>query len=173
MDVNGCATENLWLMDIFQRQNFSDGIFTQFPAGAWVWGKNENSEDAAVNYGVQSMLIDGYLLKAKKYKYFNSEFTTGKTPAVDAFRNYGIICPNGGTTMDAYDSKRTNIKNLTIMYQQPQKGGTTGNGIRVWQHGGGSMNPTNGKLEDRVEMVTYRGLRLACANQFVQVLAGA
>lgn len=171
MDVNGCATENLWLMDVYQRQNFSDGIFKEFPAGAWVWGKNENSEDAAVNYGVQSMLIDGYLLKAKKYKYFNSEITTGKTPAQDAFRNYGIICPNGGATRDAYDSTRTNIKNLTIMFQTPQKGGTTGNGIRVWQHGGGSQNPTNGKLEDRVEMATYRSIRVAAANQFIQIQA--
>lgn len=169
MDVNGCAKENLWLMDIYQRQNFSDGIFKEFPAGAWVWGKNESSEEAAISYGVQSMNIDGYLLKAKKYVYFNSEYTTGKTPASDAFRNYGIICPQG-TSPNATGTKGgSNIKNLTIMYQTPQRGGTTGNGIRVWPHGGGSENPTNGQLIDQIEMVTYRGLRVCAASQFIQV----
>lgn len=172
MDVNGCAKENLWLQDIFLRQNFTDGIFREFPAGAWVWGKNEMSEEAAVHYGVASMLIDGYLFKAKKYKDFNTETSTGKTPVNDAFRNYGIICPQG--TSQAYTKDGgtiTNIKNMTIMYQQPQRGGTVGNGIRVWQHGGGSENPTNGQLVDQVEMVCYRSLRVAAANQFIQVQA--
>lgn len=170
MDVNGCYKENMWMMDIYQRQNFSDGIFKEFPAGAWVWGKNENSEDAALAYGVDSMKIDGYLFKAKKYAYFNTEKTTGKTPLVDAFRNYGIICPQG-MAPDARDGAGNGVKNLQVMYQTPQRGGTTGNGIRVWQHGGGSMNPTSGQLVDKVEMVTYRGLRMCAANQFIQVQA--
>lgn len=168
MDVNGCAKENMWLQDIFQRQDFSDGIFKEYPAGAFVWGKNENSEEAAINYGVQSCMIDGYLLKVKKYSPFNTEVTTGKTPLVDYFRNYGIICPMGTTR----DSRTANVyKNISIMYQAPQKGGTVGNGIRVWQWGGGSMNPTDGTLRDHVEMVTYRGLRVCAANQFVVVSA--
>ena len=55
------------------------------------------------------------------------------------------------------------------MYQQPQKGGTIGNGIRVWQWGGGSVNPTDGTLRDHVEMITYRSIRVCSANQFIQV----
>lgn len=169
MDVNGCTKENLWLQDIFQRQDFSDGIFKEFPAGAWVWGKNENSEEAAVNYGVQSMLIDGYLLKVKKYSEFNTEVTTGKTPTDDYFRNYGIICPQG-TVRDARDAGKV-YKNVTVMYQAPPKGGTIGNGIRVWQYGGGSQNPTDGTMRDQVAMITYRGVRVCAANQFVIVSA--
>jgi hypothetical protein len=167
MDVNGCTKENLWLQDIFQRQDFSDGIFKEFPAGAWVWGKNENSEEAAVNYGVQSMLIDGYLFKVKKYGQFNTEVTTGKTPTTDYFRNYGVICPQG-SVRDARDASKS-YKNITVMYQEPPRGGTIGNGIRVWQWGGGSMNPTDGTMRDHVEMITYRGLRVCAANQFVIV----
>jgi len=54
----------------------------------------------------------------------------------------------------------------------PVKGGTIGsNGIRVWSHGGGSSNPTNGKMEDKVEMIAYRGARVAAANQFLIVQA--
>lgn len=167
MDVNGCAKDNLWLMDIFQRQNFSDGIFTEYPAGAYIWGKNELSEEAAIAYGVQSVYIDGYMLKAKKYTPFNSEVVYGKTPTTDYFRNFGVICPQG-TTMDARDASKT-YKNVTLMYQQPPRGGTIGNGIRVWRHGGGSENPTNGTMNDNVEMITYRSIRVTAANQFIIV----
>lgn len=169
MDVNGCAKDNLWLQDIYQRQNFSDGIFKEFPAGAWVWGSNEKSQEANINYGVQSIMIDGYRFGVKKYSQFNTEVTTGKTPNVDAFRNYGIICPQG-STRDAKDSTKE-YKNIQVMYQAPVKGGTIGNGIRIWQWGGGSMNPTDGTMRDHVEMITYRGLRVAAANQFIIVQA--
>jgi len=167
MDVNGCAKDNLWLQDVYQRQNFSDGIFKEFPAGAWVWGKNENSEEARINYGVQSIQIDGYKFDVKKYKQFNTETYTGKTPTNDAFRDFGIICPMG-TARDAKDATKV-YKNITVMYQQPPMGGTVGNGIRVWQWGGGSKNPTDGTMRDHVEMITYRGIRVAAANQFIQV----
>jgi hypothetical protein len=55
------------------------------------------------------------------------------------------------------------------MMMQPPRGGTVGNGIRVWPHGGGSTNPTDGTLLDKISMVTYRGIRTAAANQFVIV----
>jgi hypothetical protein len=167
MDVNGCAKDNIWLQDVYQRQQFSDGIFKEFPAGAWVWGQNEKSEEANINYGVQSIMIDGYRFGVKKYKEFNTEVRTGVTPVTDAFRSYGIICPQG-TTRDAKDSTKS-YKNITVMYQTPPKGGTIGNGIRVWQHGGASVNATNGQMLDKIEMITYRGLRVTAASQFIQV----
>lgn len=168
MDVNGCAKENMWLQDIFQRQDFSDGIFKEYPAGAFVYGQGEKSQEASVAYGFQEILIDGYLLKVKKYSPWNTEVQTGKTPTTDYFRNYGVISPMG-TVRDAKSSQV--MKNITVMYQQPQKGGTVGNGIRVWQWGGGSMNPSDGTLRDHVEMATYRGLRVCAPNQFVIVSA--
>lgn len=167
MDVNGSVSENMWLQDIYQRQNFSDSIFQQFPAGSWVWGSNEKSQEAAINYGVQSIRIDDYLLKVKKYKPFNTEFTTGVTPSVDYFRNYGIIIPQG-ETRDARDASKV-YKNVTVMYQQPVAGGTIGNGIRVWQYGGGSRAANSGTMQDNVSMIAYRGIRCVAANQFVIV----
>ena len=59
------------------------------------------------------------------------------------------------------------------MYQAPPKGGTTGNGIRVWQWGGASLNPTTGKMNDNVEMITYRGSRVVAASQFINVQAAS
>ena len=169
MDVNGCTSENMWLQDIYQNQNFSDGLFAAYPAGAWVWGSNEKSEEAAISYGCKSIAIDGYHFKVKNYRPFNSEYLTGVTPTTDFFRNFGMICPQG-ETRDAKDASKT-YKNISIMYQQPPKGGTIGNGIRVWQWGGGSQNPTTGTMNDNVEMITYRGSRVVAANQFVIVQA--
>lgn len=165
MDVNGCANQNIWFQDIFQRQNFSDGLFKEFPAGAFVWGTGEKSKDASVAYGFDALYIDNYLFNIKKYKHFNTETSTGKTPLVDRFRDFGIIQPQG-ETRDAKDATKV-YKNFTVMYQDPPKGGTTGNGIRVWQHGGGSQNPTNGKMNDNVEQICYRGTRLVAANQYL------
>jgi len=170
MDVNGCANENMWLQDIYQRQNFSDGLFKEYPAGAYVWGQNEKSEEAAINYGVQSLRIDGYMFKVKKYKQFNTEMTVGITPVSDFFRNFGMICPQG-ETRDAKNVTKA-YKNITVMYQAPPKGGTTGNAIRVWQWGGGSQNPTSGTMTDNIETITYRGTRVCAANQFIIVQAG-
>lgn len=171
MDVNGCSTQNVWLCDIFQRQDFSDGIFKEFPAGAFVWGTGEKSKEASIAYGFQELMIDGYLLQVKKYKPFNTEVTTGKTPLDDYFRNYGIIAPLGVAKDAKGEDNTSQIKNISIMYQEPQRGGTVGNGIRVWPYGGGSLNPTDGTLTDNIAMITYRGVRVAGANQFVIVSA--
>jgi hypothetical protein len=166
MDVNGCAKENMWLMDIYQRQDFSDGIFKEYPAGAYVWGQKENSEEAAVAYGTQQLLIDGYLFKVKKYSPWNTEVQTGLTPTNDYFRDFGVIAPMGSVP----DAKTyTQLKNITVMMQMPQKGGSVGNGIRCWAYGGGSTNPTDGTLVDKISMVTYRGVRTCAANQFITV----
>ena len=170
MDVNGSTSENMWLQDIYQNQNFSDGLFAAYPAGAWVWGANEKSEEAAINYGCKSIAIDGYHFKVKKYRPFNTEYISGVTPVNDYFRNFGLICPQG-ETRDAKDASKL-YKNITVMYQQPPKGGTVGNGIRVWQWGGASQNPTTGTMNDNVEMITYRSARVVAANQFV-ILQGA
>lgn len=168
MKVNGCAKENVWLMDIYQRQDFSDGIFKEYPAGAYVWGSGTNSQEASVAYGTQQMLIDNVLFKAKEYSPWNTEAQTGKTPTTDYFRNYGVIAPQGVVP----DAKTyTPMKNISVMTQTPQGGGTTGNGIRVWQWGGGSMNPSDGTARDHVSMMTYKGLRVCGANQFVIVSA--
>jgi hypothetical protein len=169
MDVNGCAKECMWLQDIFQRQDFSDGLFQTYPAGAYVWGKNETSQEAQIAYGVQHLNIDGYMLGVKKYRPFNTEFTTGNTPNVDFFRNYGMIIPFG-TAQDYKDATKV-YKNLTIMFQQPPAGGTIGNGIRVWEHGGGSRNPSDGTMVDFIEFICYRSQRTVACNQFIQVEA--
>jgi hypothetical protein len=77
-----------------------------------------------------------------------------------------MIYPMGETK----DSKSgATYKNITIMYQEPPKGGTVGNGIRVWQYGGGSPNPTDGTMTNQIAMLTDRSSRVCAANQFIIV----
>ena len=164
MDINGCDKQCAWLADIFQRQDFSDGLFTTFPAGAFVWGQGEKSEDASVAYGFNKLYIDEYMFMIKKYPQFNTEYTTGKTPSIDYFRDFGLLYPMGKTQ----DSRSGNTySNLTIMYQQPPIGGTIGNAIRLWQYGGGSPNPTDGTMTNQLAILTYRGTRLCSANKWL------
>jgi hypothetical protein len=169
MDVNGAANQCMWMMDIYQRQNFDDGLFSAYPAGAYVYGSKANSEEAIMAYGTKQLYIDGYLFSVKKYKQFDPEVVYGVTPNVARFRNYGFIAPMG-TTRDARDSTKS-YNNITIMNQPVAGGGSIGNNIRVWQHGGASMNPTNGTMNDNVELYTLRGSRVVAANQFINVEA--
>ena len=167
MDVQGNPVQNQWLMDIYQRQEFDDTLFAQYPAGAFVWGQGSASEDASVAYGFQSFRIDGYLLQLKKQMgLFNTEPIYGKTPTADQSRNYGLIIPQG----EVRDGKtQEKLKNLTVMYQEPRGGGTVGNGIKVWQYGGASPKANSATMTDTVSMITYKGLRAAGINQFFAV----
>jgi hypothetical protein len=169
LDVNGGVKQNLWFTDLFQNADFSDGIFAAFPAGAFVWGEGEKSEEASVSYGFRTMQIGGYRFQVSKYKNLNTEAYVGLTPDIDFFRNSGFICPLAETA-DAKTPSRV-YKNITVMVQQPPKGGSIGNGIRVWNWGGGSTNPSDGTLRDNIEMACYRGIRVVAANQFVWLTA--
>lgn len=167
MDVNGCANQCMWLQDIFQNQNFSDGLFAAYPAGAFVWGSAEKSQEAAMTYGTRQLYIDNYMFSVKKYKQFDPEYVYGVTPQIARFRNYGFIYPMG-ETRDAKDVTKS-YKNITIMTQPLPRGGTIGNDIRIWQHGGASENPTNGTMNDNIEFYAKMGTRVVAANQFVNV----
>lgn len=169
LDVNGCDKQVAWLADMFQREDFTDGLFKEYPAGAFVWGQAEKSRDASVAYGFDHLWVNEYMLQIKKYKNFNTEYYTGKSPITDYFRYFGAIYDQG-MTPDA--NTGSNYSNLTVMYQQPPEGGTVGNAIRLWRWGGGSPNPTDGTLNNKVEIATYRAVRLCAANHVV-FLAGA
>jgi len=169
MDVNGCANQAMWMQDIYQNQNFSDGLFAAYPAGAFVWGSAEKSQEASMTYGTRQLYIDGYMFSTKKYKQFDPEYVYGVTPLQARFRNYGFIYPMG-ETRDARDVTKS-YKNVTIMTQPLPRGGTIGNDIRIWQHGGSSENPTNGTMNDNIEFYSLMGSRVVAANQFVNVEA--
>ena len=168
LDVNGADKQIAWLADMFQRQQFSDGLFKEYPAGAFVWGQGEKSKEASVAYGFDNLYINEYMLGIKKYKNFNPEFYVGKSVPNAAYANFGMLYDMGKTP----DSKTGNsYANVSVMYQEPPVGGTIANGIRLWRHGGGSPNPTDGTLNNYVSIATYRGLRLCAANHVIFLAA--
>ncbi len=172
MMVNGNPAQNQWLMDIFQRQEFDDTLFAQYPAGAFVWGSNSASEAASVAYGFDSFKIDNYMLQLGLNTAFNTEVTHGKTPTTDQYRNFGMIIPQGGvnTKFDTGTGPKTGkIKNLQVMYQEPLGGGTIQNGVKVWEYGGNAEVNMTGTLNHSVSMVTYQGVRAAGLQQFFSV----
>ena len=167
-DAYGSAESFMWMMDWMQRADIDDTIFDMFPAGSWVWGKNERGQEAAVTFGVESIKIDGRLFKLKKYNGFAPEIVYGKSPDTAFYRHYGSIMPEGTTT----DIRSGQImKSFEVMYQPPVGGGRTQNGIRVWRHGGGSMNPTDDVMADSIHQITYQGMRITGAQQFITVTA--
>lgn len=173
MDVNGNGAQAMWLMDIFQRQEFDDTLFAQYPAGAYVWGSGSASEAASVAYGFDNFKIDNYMLQLKKYAGFNTEVTHGKTPDVDQYRNFGIIMPQGEVNNAKYGNggnvKRGRIKNIQVMYQPPMGGGTIANGVKVWQYGGAAPDNLTATMQHTVSMITYKGIRCANMQQFFTV----
>ena len=172
MDVNGNPSQNQWLMDIFQRQEFDDTLFAQYPAGAYVWGSGSASEEASVAYGFDNFKIDNYMLQLKKYAGFNTEVTHGKTPDVDQYRNFGIIMPQGTVNTKSNNggvTKQSKLKNVQVMYQEPMGGGTIANGVKVWQYGGAADENMTGTMDHTVSMITYKAVRAAGLQQFFTV----
>jgi len=172
MDVNGNPSQNQWLMDIFQRQEFDDTLFAQYPAGAYVWGSGSASEEASVAYGFDNFKIDNYMLQLKKYAGFNTEVTHGKTPDVDQYRNFGIIMPQGTVNTKSNNggvTKQSKLKNVQVMYQEPMGGGTIANGVKVWQYGGAAEENMTATMDHTVSMITYKAVRAAGLQQFFTV----
>lgn len=167
--LNGSADQAIWITDLYQSRDFSDSIFNALPAGAFVWGQNEKSEEASISYGFKSINIEGYMLQKKIWDGFNTELTTGITPVIDRYKNFGIIMPMGSTNIKNSDGSLGTAKSVDVVYMQPPGGGTVKNGIRVWPHGGGSLNPTDATMVDYIEMITYRGIRTTALNQFIYV----
>lgn len=168
LDVNGADKQVAWLADMSQREDFTDGLFKEYSAGSFVWGQGEKSKESSVAYGFDQLYINEYMLNVKKYKNFNTEYYAGKSPTTDYFRNFGAIYDQG---MTANANTGEMYSNLTVMYQQPPEGGTIGNGIRLWRWGGGSPNPTDGTLNNKVEIATYRAVRLCAANHVIFLAA--
>lgn len=172
MDVMGNPSQNQWLMDIFQRQEFDDTLFAQYPAGAYVWGSGSASEEASVAYGFDNFKIDNYMLQLKKYAGFNTEVTHGKTPNVDQYRNYGIIMPQGTVNTKSNNggvTKQGKLKNVQVMYQEPMGGGTIANGVKVWEYGGAAPDNLTATMQHTVSMITYKAVRAAGLAQFFTV----
>jgi len=171
---NGGTNLYHWMQDIYQRQELDDEIFTTYNNGAIKWQEAYGADMIEIGYGFSSIKIDDIQYDMKLYRPFNSETVYGKAGTTSQYRNYGILIPQG----KFYDSRNTvPYKNLSVVSNSVPNVGTTSSGgaddIRLVTTGmfaeAGPNSSVTTTANFSARMLCYKGLRVAGANQFIQV----
>jgi len=159
-DFNGGAQEYHFLMDSYMRSYVDDGIFASYTGGAIQWASVGGSQEVAIKYGFDSIKIDGITYHLKKYLPFNAEAVYGVAPASEYYKNFGLLIPmKEGRDAQSGDK----IPSLRIVYNEVEPGKE----IKVWETGALAKVPTSDKLELNVHHMSYCGIQLFGANQFL------
>ena len=160
LNFNGAPAEIHHLSDVYQNQEIQRLLFGTYDQGAVLWESVGGSAVAAAKYGFSSLAIDGYNFHFKKYAPFSPEAMYGVAPAVaSAYKNYGLLIPQG-----SHRDPRTSAVRpmLTIMYQNTPDGE-----ILSMESGGFAQSNRTPDMTLVNTLVTYKGLRLAAANQCI------
>jgi len=161
-DFNGGAQEYHFLMDSYMRSYVDDGLFAAYTAGAIQWASVGGSSEVAIKYGFDSIKIDGITFHLKKYLPFNAEAVYGVAPASEYYKNSGLLIPMKDGR-DAVNGDK--IPSLRIVYNEVEPGKE----IKVWETGALAKVPTNDKMELNVHHMSYCGIQLFGANQYITV----
>lgn len=161
-DFNGGAQEYHFLMDSYMRSYVDDGLFAAYTAGAIQWASVGGSSEVAIKYGFDSIKIDGITFHLKKYLPFNAEAVYGVAPATEYYKNSGLLIPMKDGR-DAVNGDK--IPSLRIVYNEVEPGKE----IKVWETGALAKVPVGDKLELNVHHVSYCGIQLFGANQYITV----
>jgi hypothetical protein len=161
-DFNGGAQEYHFLMDSYMRSYVDDGLFAAYTAGAIQWASVGGSSEVAIKYGFDSIKIDGITFHLKKYLPFNAEAVYGVAPATEYYKNSGLMIPMKDGR-DAVNGDK--IPSLRIVYNEVEPGKE----IKVWETGALAKVPTNDKMELNVHHMSYCGIQLFGANQYITV----
>lgn len=161
-DFNGGAQEYHFLMDSYMRSYVDDGLFAAYTAGAIQWASVGGSSEVAIKYGFDSIKIDGITFHLKKYLPFNAEAVYGVAPATEYYKNSGLLIPMKDGR-DAVNGDK--IPSLRIVYNEVEPGKE----IKVWETGALAKVPTSDKMELNVHHMSYCGIQLFGANQYITV----
>jgi len=161
-DFNGGAQEYHFLMDSYMRSYVDDGLFAAYTAGAIQWASVGGSSEVAIKYGFDSIKIDGITFHLKKYLPFNAEAVYGVAPATEYYKNSGLMIPMKDGR-DAVNGDK--IPSLRIVYNEVEPGKE----IKVWETGALAKVPTSDKMELNVHHMSYCGIQLFGANQYITV----
>lgn len=161
-DFNGGAQEYHFLMDSYMRSYVDDGLFATYTAGAIQWASVGGSSEVAIKYGFDSIKIDGITFHLKKYLPFNAEAVYGVAPATEYYKNSGLLIPMKDGR-DAINGDK--IPSLRIVYNEVE----AGKEIKVWETGALAKVPTSDKMELNVHHMSYCGIQLFGANQYITV----
>lgn len=162
-DFNGGAQEYHFLMDSYLRSAVDDALFAKYQNGAIQWASVGGSSEVAVKYGFDSIKIDGTTFHLKKYLPFNAEAVYGQTIGTAGYyARTGLLIP----VKDGRDAQTGDkIPSLRLVYNEVEPGKE----IKVWETGALAKVPTNDKMELNVHHMSYCGIQLFAANQFMKV----
>ena len=162
-DFNGGAQEYHFLMDSYLRSAVDDALFAKYQNGAIQWASVGGSSEVAVKYGFDSIKIDGTTFHLKKYLPFNAEAVYGQAIGTAGYyARTGLLIP----VKDGRDAQTGDkIPSLRLVYNEVEPGKE----IKVWETGALAKVPTNDKMELNVHHMSYCGIQLFAANQFIKV----
>lgn len=162
-DFNGGAQEYHFLMDSYLRSAVDDALFAKYQNGAIQWASVGGSSEVAVKYGFDSIKIDGTTFHLKKYLPFNAEAVYGQTIGTAGYyARTGLLIP----VKDGRDAQTGDkIPSLRLVYNEVEPGKE----IKVWETGALAKVPTSDKMELNVHHMSYCGIQLFAANQFMKV----
>jgi hypothetical protein len=162
-DFNGGAQEYHFLMDSYLRSAVDDALFTKYQNGAIQWASVGGSSELAIKYGFDSIKIDGTTFHLKKYLPFNAEAVYGQNIGTAGYyARTGLLIP----VKDGRDAQTGDkVPSLRLVYNEVEPGKE----IKVWETGALAKVPTNDKMELNVHHMSYCGIQLFAANQFMKV----
>jgi len=162
-DFNGGAQEYHFLMDSYLRSAVDDALFAKYQNGSIVWASVGGSSEVAVKYGFDSLKIDGTTFHLKKYLPFNAEAVYGQSIGTSGYyARTGLLIP----VKDGRDAQSGDkVPSLRIVYNEVEPGKE----IKVWETGALAKVPTSDKMELNVHHMSYCGIQLFAANQFMKV----
>jgi hypothetical protein len=162
-DFNGGAQEYHFLMDSYLRSAVDDALFAKYQNGAIQWASVGGSSEVAVKYGFDSIKIDGTTFHLKKYLPFNAEAVYGQAIGTSGYYSRtGLLIP----VKDGRDAQTGDkVPSLRIVYNEVEPGKE----LKVWETGALAKVPTNDKMELNVHHMSYCGIQLFAANQFMKV----
>ena len=162
-DFNGGAQEYHFLMDSYLRSAVDDALFTKYQNGAIQWASVGGSSELAIKYGFDSIKIDGTTFHLKKYLPFNAEAVYGQSIGTAGYyARTGLLIP----VKDGRDAQTGDkVPSLRLVYNEVEPGKE----IKVWETGALAKVPTSDKMELNVHHMSYCGIQLFAANQFMKV----
>ena len=162
-DFNGGAQEYHFLMDSYLRSAVDDALFAKYQNGAIQWASVGGSSEVAIKYGFDSIKIDGTTFHLKKYLPFNAEAVYGQAIGTAGYyARTGLLIP----VKDGRDAQTGDkIPSLRLVYNEVEPGKE----IKVWETGALAKIPTSDKMELNVHHMSYCGIQLFAANQFIKV----
>lgn len=162
-DFNGGAQEYHFLMDSYLRSAVDDALFAKYQNGAIQWASVGGSSELAIKYGFDSIKIDGTTFHLKKYLPFNAEAVYGQSIGTAGYyARTGLLIP----VKDGRDAQTGDkVPSLRLVYNEVEPGKE----VKVWETGALAKVPTNDKMELNVHHMSYCGIQVFAANQFMKI----